>query len=878
MKPIKLTLKGFGPYAQKEVIDFSAFEKGGLFLISGDTGAGKTTIFDAIVYALYGELSGDNRKPEMIRSKYALPYEDTEVELEFELKGERYILNRNPEYLRSKKRGKGQTKRSASVSLVLPSGEVLTKNKEVQNVIKERIGLDFKQFKQVAVLAQGEFLKILMATTDERTKIFRELFATGDYAKLQTKVKEIKEEAESKLKIQNNTLELALKSLKEISEEERQDLDLVQEKMQVWKQELQKKEENLELQKTKSAELTRQLGTLDGLQEHFDQYQKAKSTLQENDPHYQKAKKDWENLESQEEQIEKEKEELKRLEASLREYSSYQIISKKEKNLFTVKEKIEIQKEQLKKEIEIQKQDLENIQKQLKDLEDVAYEQQKAKDISEQFHRVELQEKSLEAQKVALQKAQQDYQKEEQKYIEASLVYQKQRQNFFANQAGILAKDLQPNKPCPVCGSLHHPSPAQVFQEVCTHAQLEKLEKKMNEAEKESAKQANYCISLKARLEQMEEIYQAQKAALPNMSLKQVQDNLLQAAKRCALKESLLEKLAQINTLIAEKQSQEKKILKQELTASKDWLQVKAEVEILEKNSDFKNIEFTQEQAKKLKSRLQAFSQAKKDQESHLSHLTIQIQSAKTILANYKAVPLDPAPQKEKVLKAQKQIEKELSLLSKECESLRTLLAFNQEYLDQALTISSQLPSLEKETLLLKKLFDTFNGSLNGQARINLETFVQISYFEQVLKRANTRLYIMSSGQYEFRRAQLEGNRSRSGLGLDVIDHYNDSVRSVKSLSGGEQFLASLCLALGLSEEIQLEAGGIRLETLFVDEGFGSLDEEYLSKAIASLQQIADSRLVGIISHVESLINRIDNQIIVHKDPTRGSRTSIQTA
>ncbi|MDE5758346.1 MAG: SMC family ATPase, partial [Allobaculum sp.] len=244
----------------------------------------------------------------------------------------------------------------------------------------------------------------------------------------------------------------------------------------------------------------------------------------------------------------------------------------------------------------------------------------------------------------------------------------------------------------------------------------------------------------------------------------------------------------------------------------------------------------------------------------------------------YKETPQDPTTKKETLSQTWHQAKQELESLSKQGEIWRTLLTFNQDYLQQALRISQQLPELEKQAMLWKNLFDTFNGTLPGQPHINLETFVQISYFEQVLKRANVRLYTMSSGQYELRRARLEGNRARSGLGLDVIDHYNESIRSVKSLSGGEQFLASLCLALGLSEEIQLEAGGVRLETLFVDEGFGSLDEECLSKAIASLQQIADSRLVGIISHVESLVNRIDNQIIVRKDPTRGSQTYIQKA
>lgn len=877
MKPIKLTMKGFGPYPKEEVIDFSAFEKGGLFLISGDTGAGKTTIFDAIVYALYGVLSGDNRKAEMIRSKYASFNDETEVELEFELKKERYIIKRNPDYLRSKKRGKGQTKRVASVTLVLPSGEILTKSEEVKNAIKEKIGLDVKQFKQVAVLAQGEFLRVLLSSTDERTQIFRELFATGDYAKLQAKVKEIKDEAEAQVKRKMEALDLTLKSLKEVSLEEKQDLNLVEEKMRAWKQELEKKEKVLEDQRKKNAQLTRQLGTLDSLQERFENYQKAKQALQESEPLYQKAKQDLVALENQEVEMEQKREELKRLESSLKEYGIYRTICQNEKHLLGIKEEMEKKKEQLKKEIEAQHQEIEKIQHKLEDLTEAAYEQKKAQDLSERFYQVELQKKALDQKKVELTKAQEAYVEEDKKYTEARLVYQEERKHFFANQAGILAKELEPNKPCPVCGSLHHPHPAQVFQKVCTQAQLETLEKKMNQAEKASVKQANQCASLKARLEQIEETYHNQKATLPDMTLKQVQENLTLANFRAKQRITLAKDLASHNQILAEKKAQEKTFSDQALKAFQEWLKVKTEMEILEKNSDFKNIEQTQTQAIKIKEILQTFQQAKKSQENRLASLQVQVQSAQAVLNGYKEVPKDPTSQKKIIIQAQKQVEQELNALSKDCEALRALLTFNQSYLEQAIDISAQLPALEKKAIQLKNLFETLNGKLNGQARINLETFVQIAYFEQVLKRANTRLYIMSSGQYEFKRAKLEDNRSRSGLGLDVIDHYNGSTRSVKSLSGGEQFLASLCLALGLSEEIQLEAGGIHLETLFVDEGFGSLDEECLSKAISSLQQIADSRLVGIISHVESLVNRIDNQIIVRKDPIQGSKTQIKT-
>lgn len=882
MKPIKLTMKGFGPYAQEEVIDFSAFEKGGLFLISGDTGAGKTTIFDAIVYALYGELSGDNRKPDMVRSKYASDKEDTEVELEFELKGERYLLKRNPEYLRTKKRGKGQTKRTAGVTLVLPNGEVLTKNAEVKEAIKEKIGLDFKQFKQVAVLAQGEFLKVLISSTDERTKIFRELFATGDYAKLQGKVKEMKESTEAQLKSQTQIFKQALNNLRgfeDLDEAEKQDLELIQARMDIWQVSLKQNETALQSQREKTDDLTRQLGALDGLQERFDQYQKAKTDLDQHTPKWEAVQEALLKLNQQELAMSQKKDQLKELESSLEAYSGYKKLCLQEEKLARAKDNVQSQYDDLKIQLEKNKQEIDFLQEKLKDLDGVLYEEQQANAICNQFKKVQDQEKAWKDKQSQLTKSQETYLQKEHQYQEAIVHYQQERERFFAAQAGILAQTLKDNIPCPVCGALHHPSPVKAPLDVCTQAELQALEEKMRSLEKKSANQANVCASLQATLEHMEETLVTLKESLPkDLTLEQAQANRTKAIERCTQKKSFTQELAKLDTQRVAQKKLEKEFNQKVLTTSQNWMKVKAEVDLLQKNPAFENIQQSQALAKALKQELHHFEFTKKSLENEYSHLSLAIQSAQAILNSYKETPQDPTTKKETLSQTWHQAKQELESLSKQGETWRTLLTFNHDCLQQALSISQQLPELEKQAMLWKNLFDTFNGTLPGQPHINLETFVQISYFEQVLKRANVRLYTMSGGQYELRRAHLEGNRARSGLGLDVIDHYNESIRSVKSLSGGEQFLASLCLALGLSEEIQLEAGGVRLETLFVDEGFGSLDEECLSKAIASLQQIADSRLVGIISHVESLVNRIDNQIIVRKDPTRGSQTYIQKA
>ncbi|NLA88209.1 MAG: SMC family ATPase [Clostridiales bacterium] len=190
MRPITLTMSAFGPYAEKTVLELYKLGTQGIYLITGDTGAGKTTIFDAITFALYGEASGENREASMLRSKYATPETPTFVELVFEYAGKRYTIKRNPEYERPVKRGEGTTTQKADAELTMPDGQVITKAKDVTNTVKEIIGIDRSQFTQIAMIAQGDFLKLLLAPTEERKKIFRQIFRTELYQVLQDKLKE----------------------------------------------------------------------------------------------------------------------------------------------------------------------------------------------------------------------------------------------------------------------------------------------------------------------------------------------------------------------------------------------------------------------------------------------------------------------------------------------------------------------------------------------------------------------------------------------------------------------------------------------------------------------------------------------------------------
>ena len=189
MRPLKLTIAGFGPYAGTQTLDFKTLGSSGLYLITGDTGAGKTTIFDAITFALFGEASGGDRSPDMLRSKYAGDSDPTFVELTFSYGGEVYKVRRNPEYQRAKTRGDGTTKQLAEAELTYPDGHVVTKLKDVDRAVRDIIGLTREQFAQVAMISQGDFRKLLQADTKERQKIFRDIFGTGLYVSLQEQLK-----------------------------------------------------------------------------------------------------------------------------------------------------------------------------------------------------------------------------------------------------------------------------------------------------------------------------------------------------------------------------------------------------------------------------------------------------------------------------------------------------------------------------------------------------------------------------------------------------------------------------------------------------------------------------------------------------------------
>ncbi len=1117
MKPKKLTISAFGPYAERMELDFTQLGGGGLYLITGDTGAGKTTIFDAITFALYGEASGEVRKGEMFRSKYAAPETRTFVELTFTYRGKDYTVKRNPEYERPKERGQGTTKEKANAELIFPDErQPVTKSTEVTRAVTELLGLDQRQFRQIAMIAQGDFQKLLLAGTADRSEIFRKMFHTEIYQELQNRLRDAAKER--------------WKTYDEKKRSILQDLDrIVCPEGAVFQKELARlKKEKFDGQVMRGMELLALCTAMDEerLSEMNEERQalgtqieqenrllgKVKESRKRQEEKAQKEK-ELEELIPQEaekrqnrEQADKEASVCKELEAQIRvEQESLELLRKmrlekedllkkqeelqtagKEKELLKAeqeqaKERLTTQKKQEEtlsgtemllarveqKETQVQErlntiaayrdavqtaaektakltEELQKLQKQETDLssrmettaerlaqrEDAALQEEKCSQARMEFSK--LLTKWTMARK-AREEKQAAYRKGVETRDRVRETYQEMEQLFLDAQAGILAENLTEGIPCPVCGAVHHPSPAKKAD----HApDKETLDRKKEELQKQNemtaalSEAAGTCIRQadEARKELIQRI--AQRAAVAAGADKKNESSGTEQERLAQLSEELFAQAArekekqlaaeeeyrktrweeyaayekqqqkeqkqreQLKRVMAEKQAELGRLDGERQTFSG---QLKQKMEEILKNvagdqktdtDELQNARNRMEllqQAQEKEEQLQQLVLAAEDCESHLEQEKSQIllhkkdllakqkewkalkqtiqtgteqaeqrekavhekelletrlrEMEKTLLEKIgeKEALLDGkdemqlrtnisdwSAKKEQLEQAQNQAKKAFDEIWNRLTEVRAALAairsleetaeaenvlpsetelqekitelteqkqkLDQKYSDQYHAANtnrttyeavqnqqSQMQAVEEEYKWVRALSDTACGFLSGKQKIELETYVQMAYFDRILRKANLRFLTMSGGQYELKRQEnIENRKEKAGLDLNVIDHYNGTERSVRTLSGGESFQASLSLALGLSDEIQSYAGGIQLDAMFVDEGFGSLDEESLNQAVKALEGLADGNcMVGIISHVPELKERIEKKIVVTKNRSRDGVGSV---
>ena len=1035
MRPIKLTISAFGPYASKQVIDFEELKGRNIFVISGKTGAGKTTIFDAISYALYGEASGESRETDSLRSHFADDNTETYVELEFELRGEKYTVNRVPKQKKKKARGEGYTEKSADATLTLPDGKVITKVKNVTDKIIEILGITREQFKQIVMLAQGEFKKLLLADSVEREGIFRKIFNTYDFEKIQAELKDKAANLSKNRTKSKHEMEINLKNIKgehDIVIDEYVDFPLVIEKLKdllerdnnIYKtlnEEGKEVDNNLQVKNQEKAIIE----TNNNLIKEKEIITKALEELLSKEDEYKNKSKtiiDGKNAKEvkyiEDKLIETTKKLTKREEdynLSLKNIDSLKLKQEEANKLLQIEESKECDREKLSVEInnlnkleekiiELDslnnkvmhlKQSAENSKLQIINNKKETEELKKSKEEKElqlkdiatlETKKVEL-ESDIKAKNKTLDEVRElfkvirsfqntyiEHNNKAKEYKEFEVEYKKVKENYEKmddlyqkEQAGILASKLQENEPCPVCGSTNHPNKATIKEnlKIPTKEELKVAKENLDKLEKENLEKINNLTTLNSNkttyLEQVNNHLSMLSATLNidktfnsetakvvknlGTELKSVidklKDELLKVIDKISLKEKIEKELNLITTTINEREQSLIKLEECEKNYTTELTQNITKIdeykkEIPENITDLKTLnnlievktkELNISKEKLAKLRLENENLAKKleGENSTSKEINKSIEELKLEIANNKAnfneaikeqgfdniedyenaklkISMVESLEKEvenynselKLTKAKQEdiinktkdivfmdittIDEEIRSIQnnkKELESklreLHAIIVGNKTILKNVENLNIEFKEIEEEYKVVGELADLANGK--KAPYISFERYILASYFEDIIEAANIRLEKMTGDRFSLiRKTSKSKGAGQKGLELEIYDNYTDSSRDVSSLSGGESFKASLSLALGLSDIVQSNAGGVSLDTMFVDEGFGTLDPQSLDNAIDSLLELQrGGRLVGIISHVEELKERIDAKLEV-TSTSKGSK------
>jgi len=919
MRPITLTMSAFGPYAAKTVIELDKLGTNGLYLITGDTGAGKTTIFDAITYALYGEASGNTRDVNMFRSKYAEPSTPTEVELTFAYAQKIYTVKRNPEYDRPKARGEGYTTEKANAELHYPDGRVVTKLKEVNKAIVDIMGIDRSQFTQIAMIAQGNFLKLLLASTEDRKKIFQKIFRTQCYYQLQERLKnqtgELAKEYErigGSIRQYINGIachpdDVLMLEVDKAKKGELKNTEAVQLVEKLIDQDAAAQQKVLDkigkLDKQKEA-IAAQLAVAENRKTTEEKQEKAKENLDRETQRLKTLETEKNEAAAHQPEVQKAVEAIAKLEAQLPEYAEMQ---KKQTERTGLQKALEELAQKIQTEEEAEQKLARSIAKfkaEQASLQNAGAAQAAQKAEKERLAEQQKELNALKNEYAAYQKLEAQQKKAQADYAQKSgesgkkrAEYEHKNKLYLDAQAGILAETLTEGVPCPVCGSLEHPHLAQKPENAPTKQELEICKAKAEEAEAATQTASSKASTCNGQVDASRETLQAhgqkwlgtdaveeierlcsekqqQTAAALQKAEQQLEEIAKQLGRKAALDQLIPQKVDELEQCKNRRGSYETQQAGDgaKLQAAEKRLQ-----ELAEKLSYPSEAEANQA-LQQLRGQKEAWGNAIKETQKAYDECAKNLAALKGTLEGYqKTLQGMEKVDVQAVMAAQAEADQQKAAWEAQKRKIGDRLAVNRPILENLQPQISQMEKTEKSLQCVQALSDTANGRLSGKEKIMLETYIQMTFFDRIIRRANVRLMVMSGGQYELkRRVNAENNRSQAGLELDVIDHYNGSERSVKTLSGGESFKASLALALGLSDEIQSSAGGIRLDTMFVDEGFGSLDEESLEQAVNALVGLTQgNRLVGIISHVSELKNRIDKQIVVTKEKSGGSKAEI---
>lgn len=922
MRPEKLTMCAFGPYAQKTEVPFSRFGDHGLYLITGDTGAGKTTIFDGIVFALYGEASGDARKADMMRSDFAAAAEKTYVELVFTCRDQQYTVLRNPEYLRPKTRGEGMTKETADASLRYPDGKVVTGSRQTTRAIEALLGIDRSQFVQIAMIAQGDFLKLLLAGTEERGRIFRKIFDTGSYLNFQKQLKrrlldtrQMYEELQRSLTqytegitlpqeepdepeygvISDRLSELLQREtiyhLEEITDELRK-LAVLDERREIQDVEylaglekellvLQKRLGQEQLARRIRAEIEKRQQLLPELRREEEQCTSRYGEAEKKKPRTETLSREISRLETQMEQYQAYETLIRRIEDLKKSHAQATKRAQEQKAESVRLEAVLAEKQTQMQALSASEQALRLLDEERKRLE---IRKKELGRVEELLGQLEIQEERIRSQEAVFLRARDKSTALGKQYVELEAA-------FLGGQAGILAEKLADGEPCPVCGSRSHPAPARRSAYVPEESELRRLAAERDEAlaystelsrrlahERGVEAQCQSALEAWGRREQilreLPEKKQQLVQELDRNTQKQKEQSL--AVQSCGRLEAEIRGMTQrLDGLQQQYQECGHQMIRCE-TELKECLRQSAQ---LRESLPFEDRAKAGHRLDALRKERQAIEReadmAAKALEAARGRRSEQEKALETL--REQVVQTGDSQDDPAFLNGEcARLEECRTLTGQRANRRRLRIHANKRVLQQLEKSREQLLEARRQYEMLADLSDTANGELKGRQKLAFEQYIQIVFFSRIILEANKRFSVMTDGRYVLRRRENAGNlRAQSGLELDVFDYYTGRLRSVQSLSGGESFKASLALALGLADVVGQYAGGIRLDAVFIDEGFGSLDRESLNQAIQILNELAgSSRIAGIISHVDELKERIDRKIIV-KRGTSGSTLTV---
>ncbi len=909
MKPVHLILEGFGPFAGTETIDFTGLD--GLFLITGDTGAGKTTIFDGIAYALYGETSGENRSVDTIRSQYASIETPTRVELIFEEHGKKYKIERSPRYTRMRRNGKGTTQELPKAALTLPTGEVIVKQEAVNRKVEEILGLNFRQYKQVAMIAQGEFRDLLLAGSDERGDIFRKVFHTEDCQYLQNRLKEIasasREKAENckrEILAQLQTVRLTGERADALAEILRKDdvygaaqiLPMIEE-------EIAEGSSRIAVLQTEETQTEARLQDVQKLLDGWKAFTEAanrldaqKRTMAGQEEKLQGARAVLKEAEHSRERIEECRRQVQELDHRIAARQAADIA-------LTKRQRAEQDKIKAENTLVIRRKAIETLQGKRDSLwAAIQAEETLPREKADIMAAIEVQTARLKQVKDAADCLEagktthtqynvqyQLYQENENRLLQAQTAYNEAQTVWYHAQAGILAENLQDGQPCPVCGAVHHPVLAHRDPAAPTEQELKALQKAYQNLEKKRSETAQDMSALKARLEALRDQF-------ASYGFKQEEIDTEAEQKRLDALNLDRRKIEKRETALAANRKAYEQIETDLETARKSAEEAQkaasdAAVVFAQLDSEYKTqaalggdvtVDALRKDQSGLRQEAETLQQNLDKAEADERMLTEEQKQGQGVLETLQS-DLDA---KAKVMEGQSseaELTQEKAALTSGRQSVRerandetARVQQNTAALDRCRGSLVRLDAANKVYADDLNLSRIANGDSAGKVKLAFEQYIQAFYFERILDYANARLTGISGGRYTLLR-QTEGQNRRSAAGLDieVLDHFTGKKRPASTLSGGESFLASLSLALGLSDVITAFAGGVEVDAIFIDEGFGSLDKSALEQVIGALDKLSDgSRMVGVISHVEELATAIPRQIRVQKT-RQGSHLSM---